>query len=93
MEIKITSTALEQAIEIITNAVQREEMTCEQDRALATVQKALEKQIPKQPKEYMDLYSMTRNGCPTCPRNEILYAGQKYCSVCGQAIDWSCIED
>ncbi len=84
---------LEKAVEVITNAVQRVEMTYEQDRALATVQKTLEKQMPKQPKKYIDLYGMTRNGCPACPKNEILYAGQKYCSVCGQAIDWSFIED
>ncbi len=53
------------------------------------IDKALEKQIPKKPKKYVDLYGDTRNGCPACPRNEILYAGQQYCSVCGQAIDWS----
>lgn len=33
-----------------------------------------------------------RNGCPRCHRenehNEIIYKGQKYCAVCGQAIDW-----
>jgi len=63
-------------------------MTAEQDMALAIIQKALEKQIPKKPKKYVNLYGSTRNGCPACPRNEI-YAGQKYCSVCGQAIDWS----
>lgn len=80
---------IEKAVEIITNAVQCGKMTCEQDRALAIVQKALEKQFPKQPKKYIDLYGTTRNGCPVCPKNEILYARQKYCSVCGQAINWS----
>lgn len=50
--------------------------------------KALEKQIPKKPKRYIAFDGIERNGCPTCPRNEILYAGQKYCSVCGQAINW-----
>lgn len=46
---------LEKAVEVITNAVQRVEMTYEQDRALATVQKTLEKQMTKQPKKYIDL--------------------------------------
>ena len=40
---------LQEAIEIITNAIQTENMTAEQDKALAIVQKALEKQIPKRP--------------------------------------------
>ena len=84
---------IEKAVEVVTNAVQCGEMTCEQDKALAIVQKVLEKQMPKQPKKYIDLYGTTRNGCPVCPKNEILYAGQKYCSVCGQAIDWNFVED
>ena len=50
---------------------------------------ALEKQVPKKPKRYIAFDGIERNGCPSCPRNEILYAGQKYCSVCGQAIDWT----
>ena len=50
---------------------------------------ALEKQMPKKPIYYMDMYNHERPGCPGCPRNEILYAGQKYCSVCGTKIDWS----
>lgn len=40
---------IEEAIEIITNAVQKENMTTEQDKALSIAQKALEKQIPKKP--------------------------------------------
>lgn len=89
----MTAKQIEKAVEIITNAVQSAEMTEEQDKALATVQKALERQIPKKPKKYVDLYKSIKNGCPACPKNEILYAGQKYCSVCGQAIDWNFIED
>ena len=53
----------------------------------------LRKEIPKRPHIYIDFNNMERNGCPRCyedkEQNEILYAGQKYCSVCGQAIDWS----
>lgn len=37
----------EEAIEIITNAIQTDKMTVEQDMALALAQKSLEKQIPK----------------------------------------------
>lgn len=50
---------------------------------------ALEKQIPKKPRYYIDNWGHNRPGCPGCARNEILYAGQKYCSVCGTKIDWS----
>lgn len=37
----------EQAIEIITNAIQKDKMTVERDMALAIAQKTLEKQIPQ----------------------------------------------
>lgn len=53
----------------------------------------LKKEVPKIPHIYIDSDKIERNGCPNCyegkGQNEILYAGQKYCSVCGQAIDWS----
>ena len=69
----------------------REEL--EQYRALGTVEElkeAREKQIPKKPHKYIAFDGIERNGCPRCyeelGRNEILYAGQKYCSVCGQAL-------
>lgn len=65
----------------------------EQYRALGTVEElkeAREKQIPKKPHKYIAFDGIERNGCPRCyeelGRNEILYAGQKYCSVCGQAL-------
>lgn len=52
---------------------------------------ALEKQTPKKPHKYIAFDGIERNGCPNCfeqkGRNEILYAGQKYCSVCGCKID------
>lgn len=42
------------------------------------------------PHKYVDDHGDTRNGCPNCydtkNRNHILYAGQKFCSVCGQKI-------
>lgn len=41
----------EEAIEIITNAIQTDNMTAEQDKALAIVQKATEKQIAKKAKK------------------------------------------
>lgn len=53
------------------------------------VVEALEKQVSKKPRYYTDMYNHKRPGCPGCPKNEILYAGQKYCSVCGTKIDWS----
>lgn len=54
---------------------------------------ALKKQIPEKPHKYIAFDGIERNGCPNCFRgrkaNEILYAGQKYCSVCGQKLDRS----
>ena len=67
----------------------------EQYRALGTVEElkeAREKQVAKKPHKYIAFDGIERNGCPRCyeelGRNEILYAGQKYCSVCGQALKW-----
>lgn len=42
------------------------------------------------PHMYVDPCGDVRKGCPCCyektGRNQILYAGQKFCSVCGQRI-------
>lgn len=59
---------------------------------LIVAQDALEKHIPKKPHKFIAYDGIERNGCPHCfeeyGKNEILYAGQKYCSVCSQRIDW-----
>lgn len=92
---------IQEAIEIITNAIQTENMTVEQDRALAIVQKAAGKQIPKQVKFskcitcYSDTCEDCKDGvldkCPTC--NESLNNGSveecDFCPYCGQSLDWS----
>ena len=67
--------------------------TCPTDAA----KKALEKQIPKKPKEYEDKFY----ACPVC-RNVLLHKWKKYntelmdksnglpyCLNCGQKLDWS----
>lgn len=51
-----------------------------------------DRKLSKKPKKYIAFDGIERNGCPSCPRNEILYVGQKYCSVCGQKIDWICTD-
>ena len=86
-------------IDIMPNYVQgrRRGYTDEETSLIANevfeeMQKALEKQVAKKPRYYIDMYNHRRPGCPGCPRNEILYAGQKYCSVCGTKIDWSAEE-
>ena len=80
-----------EAIEIVTNAVQVENMTAEQDKALAVIQKAAEYRIPKMPQ---------RSGsgmffiCPGCQRfidrREWAHGNIDipYCKWCGQALDW-----
>lgn len=85
----------QEAIEIITNAIQTENMTAEQDKALAIVQKATDKQIPKKP---LDICTpvVTWGLCPICkgelnklgnqPRR--VFINTKYCPDCGQALDW-----
>lgn len=70
----------EGALEIITNAVQQEDMTVEQDKALALVQKALEKQIPK---KRADGWYGNNTECPVCH----IVASGNYCSRCGQKLE------
>ena len=48
---------------------------------------ALEKQIPKKPKQYTDIFKMTYYFCPICEYVRIT-GNQKRCDVCGQKIDW-----
>lgn len=87
---------IEEAIEIITNAVQKENMTTEQDKALSMAQKALEKQIPKKPTDICTPV-VTWGLCPVC-KGELsklggkpnrVFEGTAYCPDCGQALDWS----
>ena len=81
-----------ETLEIITNAIQsNKNMTAEQDMALAIAQKAIEKQIPKEPiqnrKEhirYTSVYS-----CPSCGRGFAGTGIADYCYHCGQMLDWS----
>lgn len=48
---------------------------------------ALEKQIPKKPKQYTDTFKMTYYFCPICEYVRIT-GNQKRCDACGQKIDW-----
>lgn len=50
---------------------------------------ALEKQIPKKPKE-RDCIGFDTLVCPVC--KGALYLYEPYCDNCGQAIDWSDID-
>ena len=78
---------LQEAIEIITNAIQTENMTAEQDKALAIVQKAAEKLIPKKVKsEESAIDGEIDYICPVCHGYLINETG--HCSYCGQALDW-----
>lgn len=49
---------------------------------------ALEKQIPTKPEMYIGDYEFER--WPICPKckGELHPNGEKFCSDCGQAIDW-----
>ena len=48
---------------------------------------ALEKQIPKKIQLDNDNGVYEKEYCPLC--NKRLFSGEKYCSRCGQALDWS----
>lgn len=84
----------QEALEIITNAIQSDNMTAAQDKALAIAQKALEKQIPR--KVVLGYDEQDDIFCPTCrfalatvddhKYESIFY---QYCPHCSQKLDWS----
>ena len=74
----------EQTIEVITNAIQKDEMTVERDMALAIIQKTLKKQIPKKIE-----FDGNQLICPNCGSGADILFGDKYCVECGQHLDWS----
>lgn len=83
----------QEAIEIITNAVQGDgtKITAEQDEALAFVQKTIEKQMAKKPYQETHLNNpfgerYTECICPSCGRN---VDNEEHHCKCGQALDWS----
>ena len=78
-----------EALEIITNAVQADKMTVEQDKALAVVQKALEKQIPQSKRAPFDTEAISCGNCDS----DISDTNYTYCPYCGQKLDWTCLED
>ncbi len=84
----------EEAIEIITNAIQTEHETVEQDMALAIAQKALEKQMPKKPilSNDQSIRYVMRFACPSCGKCFTEVGIADYCYHCGQALDWNNIE-
>lgn len=86
----------QEALEIITNIVQSQNVTKENDLALAIAQKAIEKQMPKKPvKKNPICYEKTNDRqehyaydyyCLKC--NKELELQEHHCP-CGQNIDWS----
>lgn len=60
--------------------------TGEHMTAIGIAIQALEKQIPKKPKE-RDCIGFNTLACPVCKK--ALYLYEPYCDNCGQAIDWS----
>lgn len=85
----------QEAIEIITNAIQTDNMTAEQDKALAIVQKATEKLMPKKPTDICTPV-VTWGLCPICKgelnklggRANRVFDSNAFCPDCGQALDW-----
>ena len=74
----------EEAIKTIEIAIAEVEWEYPLDYSVAfeTAIEALEKQIPKKPKDDGWLY------CPICGR-DVLMDRFDYCPDCGQALDWS----
>lgn len=90
----------EEAIERIKCILKNNSFTKADKNALKLTIEALEKQIPKKPIQAN--YIVQVNGvdtlldeneftkCPSCTYKDIeVKHGQKYCHICGQALDWS----
>lgn len=60
--------------------------------AIATAIEALEKQIPKKPISLGEDIDRDVGQCPNCKEIIDTYEDYKYCSECGQAIDWRDVE-
>ena len=61
----------------------------ERYEALNMAISALEKQIPKKPISLGEDIDRDVGQCPNCKEIIDTYEDYKYCSDCGQAIDWS----
>ena len=80
-----------EAIEIVTNAVQDENMTAEKDSALAVIQKATEYRVPKTPQRPGSGMFFICPGCRRFLERRELSHGNidiPHCKWCGQALDW-----
>lgn len=60
--------------------------------AIDTAIEALEKQIPKKPISLGEDIDRDVGQCPNCKEIIDTYEDYKYCSDCGQAIDWRDVE-
>ena len=80
----------EEAITILKIAKAEVEWNYPLDYAIArdTAIEALEKQIPKKPISLGEDIDRDVGQCPNCKEIIDTYEDYKYCSDCGQAIDW-----
>lgn len=81
---------LKEAIKILEVAKAEVEWNYPLDYAVAidTAIEALEKQIPKKPISLGEDIDRDVGQCPNCKEIIDTYEDYKYCSDCGQAIDW-----
>ena len=57
--------------------------------AILRADAALEKQIPKKPFYDKNRDDFNAYKCPVCNDEYMILSGDNYCTVCGQALDWS----
>lgn len=83
-----------EAIKILEIAKAEVEWNYPLDYAIAidTAIEALEKQIPKKPISLGEDIDRDVGQCPNCKEIIDTYEDYKYCSECGQAIDWRDVE-
>ena len=84
----------QEVIDIMKIAIAEVEWNYPLDYAIAFEEaiKALEKQIPKKPFYDKNRDDFNAYKCPVCNDEYMILSGDNYCTVCGQALDWSDIE-
>ncbi len=78
----------EEAIEILKHEHDYAQLLSYVNEALKTAVSALEKQTPKKPK-VLKVQEVSGYKFGGCECGEHIMDDEKYCSNCGQAIDWS----
>nr|DAT74989.1 MAG TPA: ribosome, girodazole, girolline, antibiotic complex, 50S [Caudoviricetes sp.] len=70
--------------ETVDDKTYRDELEAKRENARKELQELVDKATPKKPIQK----AAGRKVCPNCERSTVREVSPRYCSICGQAIDW-----